>query len=175
MLESLISLDVDVKPDWTSSPENSYRPGMASTDPIRANVGLLLKAAREAAGYTQQFVADLFEVGNGTVSAWEKGGGDPGIYRLRRLAKLYDVPADALLWDESPSPEAMKVAVQYDALSDDKRKRFNAMWAAYFIDAAEDKDVEDAFLQKSGGKYKKPEAAPREAPKPVAGSKRKTR
>lgn len=129
---------------------------MGSKDPIRKNLGLRLKAARESAKMTQQFVADLFDVGKGTVSAWETGGGDPGIYVLRRLSKLYDVTADSLLWDESPSREAQKIAVQYDNLSDLKRKQFDAMWSTHFVEAVSDSDVVDAFATKSSGKYKQP-------------------
>lgn len=106
---------------------------------------------------TQQFVADLFEVGKGTVSAWETGGGDPGIYRLRRLAKLYDVPTDSLMWDETPSREAMKIAVQFDAFNPAKQEKFMAMWNTHFVEAATDGEVEQGFKEKSAGKYRLPD------------------
>lgn len=169
MPDSLISLDLCVKPDWTVQQSIAYPCRMATDDPTRKNVGLRLKAARELASMTQQFVADSFDVGKGTVSAWETGGGDPGIYRLRRLAKLYDVTADALLWDESPSREAQKIAVQYDALSVEKRAKFDAMWLAHFADAPSDAEVAEGFKKKSDGRYRPPDVI---KDKPPASRKR---
>lgn len=137
---------------------------MGSTDKTRQDVGLRLKAARELRDMTQQFVADLFDVTKGTVSAWETGGGDPGIYRLRRLAKLYGVTADALLWDETPSAAAQKVAVGYDALSEEQRIKFDNMWRNHFETAASDAEVAEAFARTSGGKYKPPAPIDETAP-----------
>lgn len=157
MFDSLISLDLEVKPDWTAFMRLPYRQYMGTEDPTRKDFGLRLKAAREMRGMTQQFVADLFEVGKGTVSAWETGGGDPGVYRLRRLAKLYDVTADSLLWDETPSRDAMKIAVQFDAFNPAKQEKFMAMWTTHFVEAATDGEVEQGFKEKSAGRYRAPD------------------
>lgn len=113
------------------------------SDPVRQGVGLRLKAAREGKRLSQQEVADRFGVGKGTVSAWETGGGDPGIYRLREIAKLYGVAADAILWEDSLTPEAMKFAADFDALSEKQRSTFRALWMAYVKEAATDSDVEE--------------------------------
>jgi len=90
---------------------------------------------------TQEQVGSRFGVGKGTVSAWETGRGDPGVFRLRELAKLYGVSADALLWDSAPSLEAMQFAAQFDGLSDRQQRTFRAMWLAYFQEASSDADV----------------------------------
>lgn len=100
-----------------------------------------LAAAREMKRLTQEQVGSRFGVGKGTVSAWETGRGDPGVFRLRELAKLYGVSADALLWDSAPSVEAMQFAAQFDGLSDRQQRAFRAMWLAYFHEASSDADV----------------------------------
>lgn len=110
-------------------------------DPTRQGVGMRLRAAREAKGLTQTQVADRFGVTKGTVSAWETGAGDPGIYRLRELSKLYDVATDALLWEDSLTPDAMRFAAEFDSLSDKQRSLFRAMWMAFATEAASDEHV----------------------------------
>lgn len=115
-------------------------------DPVRQGVGLRLKAAREVRQLSQQEVADRFGIGKGTVSAWETGLGDPGIYRLREIAKLYGVAADALLWEDSLTPEAMRFAADFDSLSERQRSTFRALWMAYVKEAASDSYVEEKML-----------------------------
>jgi putative transcriptional regulator len=112
-------------------------------DPVRIGLGLRLKSAREAKEMTQQAVADLFGVNKATVSAWETGAGAPDALRLRRLARLYDVSADAILWDDSLTTEAMRFAAQFDALNDKQQRSFRAMWLAYFEEAISDDGVEN--------------------------------
>lgn len=114
-------------------------------DPVRIGIGQRLKAARLAKKMTQQQVAELFDVNKATVSAWETGAGAPDALRLRRLARLYDVSADAILWDDSLTTEAMRFAAQFDALSDKQQRSFRAMWLAYFEEAISDDGVEDSM------------------------------
>jgi transcriptional regulator with XRE-family HTH domain len=118
---------------------------MAADDTIREGFGLRLKAARERKGLTQQQVADAFSLKKATVSAWETGGGMPDALRLARLAKMYDVSADALLWDDALTNEAMQFAAQFDALTDQQQRTFRALWLAYFEQAKADKDVEASY------------------------------
>ena len=77
-------------------------------DPVRAEVGSRLKAARELAGLSQQAVADRFGKNKATVSAWETGRGDPGIYQFRDLAKLYKTNVSQLLEGVGPIEEIDK-------------------------------------------------------------------
>jgi len=114
----------------------------AAIDPVRKGVGMRLASARESKGFTQDDIAKRFSINKGTVSAWETGRGDPGVYRLRELAKLYDVSADALLWEDSLTPDAMKVAAQYDELNERQKRTFYAMWMAYVQASVSDADVE---------------------------------
>lgn len=126
-------------------------------DPIRRGVGMRLASARENKKLTQDDIAKRFSINKATVSAWETGRGDPGVFRLRELAKLYDVSTDALLWEDSLSPDAMKVAVQFDSLNEKQRRTFYAMWMAYIQESATDAQVEEkmAITKSPAFDYKK--------------------
>lgn len=124
---------------------SDYAAAMASAIEVRKNFGLRLAAARAGKKLTQQDVADRFSVNKATVSAWETGRGIPDALVLRALAKLYDVSADALLWAESLTPAAMRIAAGYDDLKDDQRKKFDNMWLGFYASAATDAQVEAAY------------------------------
>lgn len=111
-------------------------------DPTRQGVGMRLKAAREGKDLSQLAVAKLMGVNKATVSAWETGIGDPGIYRLRELSKLYSVSTDALLWEDGLTNEAMQFAAQFDSLTEKQRATFRAVWLAFIQNATDDEEVE---------------------------------
>ena len=104
-----------------------------------------LKAAREAANLTQDAVASRFSVGKGTVSAWETGRGDPGVSRLRELAKLYKVSADAILWENALTNEALQLAADFDGLNERQQRTLKHLWMAFLADSKDDDDVEQAM------------------------------
>lgn len=110
-------------------------------DPVRLGVGLRLRAARENKGLTQTQVADRFGVTKATVSAWETGRGDPGIYKLRELSKLYEVATDAILWEDSLTPDAMKLAAEFDSLRPDQQATLRAVWLAFISQTSSDEHV----------------------------------
>lgn len=112
-------------------------------DPVRQGFGLRLRAAREGKELTQDQVASLLGVTKATVSAWEKGGGDPGVFRLRELSKLYGWSTDALLWEDGLTNEAMQFAAQFDSLSERQRATFRAVWLAFVEKALDDNGVEE--------------------------------
>jgi transcriptional regulator with XRE-family HTH domain len=126
-------------------------------DPIRQGVGMRLKAAREGKQLSQLDVARRFDVTKATVSAWETGIGDPGIYRLRELSRLYGVAADAILLEDSLTPDSMKFAVEFDSLTEKQKSTFRAVWMAFVSEAVSDNDVEQkmpvtrAVREPSGG------------------------
>lgn len=107
-------------------------------DPVRRSVGMRLASARERKKLTQDDIAKRFLISKATVSAWETGRGDPGVYRLKELAKLYGVSADALLWEDSLSPDAIQIAAQFDELNDKQKHVFYALWEAYVRTAVSD-------------------------------------
>lgn len=119
--------------------------GTTPIDPVRVAVGQRLAGARELLNLTQEQVAGRFGVNKATVSAWETGRGDPGVYRLRELSKLYKVSTDALLWADAPSVEGMQMAAQYDSLTEKQRSTLKALWLAYITESATDEDVEQGM------------------------------
>jgi len=138
----MTTFDVAVKPYLLRPSGGAYLERMGSVDRVRQGFGLRLKAAREAKGLTQQQVADKFDVKKATVSAWETGVGVPDALRLRQLAKMYGVSADALLWENALSHEAMQMAAQFDALNEKQRKTLTAVWLAFVEDAISDGEVQ---------------------------------
>lgn len=128
-------------------PQLAYRAPMVTreernADPVRRSVGTRLQKAREQRGLSQDDVAAQFDVTKQTVSAWENGRGDPGIYRLIELCKLYKVSADALLKEDALSTEAMQFAAQFDTLNAEKKRTFKAVWIAFVQSAVDDGEVE---------------------------------
>lgn len=113
-----------------------------NTDPTRLGVGLRLRAARKGKGLTQDDVALEYGLKKATISAWETGKGDPGVYRLLELCDLYGVAADQILQEDSLTQEAMSVAAQFDSLNDEKQRLFRALWMAFLREVADDSKVE---------------------------------
>ena len=146
MLRSLRCVDLCRQPsvDVTVLAGLPFR--MAQDEEDRKALGERLATARKQAGYTlESAAAELtlqgHKVGKQAVGAWEKGRNLPDSIWLKRLAKLYETTADALLWDDSITMEAIRFAVQYDALNDKQQRAFKAMWLAYFEQAKSDADV----------------------------------
>jgi transcriptional regulator with XRE-family HTH domain len=115
---------------------------MADIDDERKALGQRMAAARKLAGFTLEGAAKaLTESGRPitkqAVGHWESGRNLPDALWLRRLAKLYDTSVDAMLWAESLSPEAMKIAVEYDHLTDAQRSAWRLLWLGYITRAAE--------------------------------------
>lgn len=118
--------------------------GKEEIDQLRLGFGQRLQAARKHAkrpdgltGYTQEEVASRFGVNKATVSAWETGRGAPDAFVLRALARMYGVSSDALLWEDSLSPEAMEIAAEFDHLGDDQRRAWRLVWLGYVARTAE--------------------------------------
>ena len=62
--------------------------------------GEFLAALRKSQGYTQQEVADHFNISNKTISKWEQGSGYPDMTMLPVLAEFYHVTVDEILAGE---------------------------------------------------------------------------
>ena len=148
----MTTFDLEVKPYLLAYQAQAYGRRMGTPDRTREGFGMRLKAAREAKDLTQQQVADKFDVKKATVSAWENGVGVPDALRLRQLAKLYGVSADALLWENALSNEAMQVAADFDSLNESQRKTFRAVWLAFIQNAASDEDVANHIKAPKGAK-----------------------
>jgi len=61
------------------------------------NIGLLIKKARKAKGFTQKTVGELADVQRGYICRLEKGRHLPSLTMLIRLAGVLDVTASLLL------------------------------------------------------------------------------
>lgn len=112
--------------------------------------GKRLKAARTNARLTQAKAADQLGVNKVTVSSWELGHNYPDPLMLGDIAKLYGVTIDLLVWDDGISMEAIQFAVQYDQLNDSLKRKFSAMWMAYFQQAVSDGEVEAGIARGTG-------------------------
>ncbi len=120
---------------------------MAHDLALRQTLGRRLASARKLCDLTiDQAARRLTEQGypiqKQGLGHWETGRNVPDAIWLSRLARLYRVTADALLWDNAPSFEAMQLAAQFDALSDIKQRQLRALWLAYIETAADDATVE---------------------------------
>ncbi len=60
---------------------------------LRAIWGARIRAARQAAGYTQQSFARALDIDQANVSRWERGLSVPHDNRRGQIAKLLGVPA----------------------------------------------------------------------------------
>lgn len=135
-------------------------------------LGSRLTAARKLAGLTLDGVAEKltaagYKTGKAAVGAWEKGRNVPDSLVLRKLAKIYGTTADALLWDDALSIEAIRFAAQFDALTDRQQRAFRAMWLAYFEQAKTDEEVDEAWKDRPAGVAPPPSPqAPPSGPQP---------
>ena len=64
---------------------------------VSKTLGENLKEHRTRCKMTQEFVAERLGVSRQAVSKWENGTSDPSTSNLIALAKLFDVPVEALL------------------------------------------------------------------------------
>lgn len=89
------------------------------------SINLRIKAARQAAGMTQQELADALGVAKTTISGYERGSNEPNSQRIHALAHILNVSGDYLigLTDEpvspaaaTPSLPALDLARKYDRL-----------------------------------------------------------
>ncbi len=77
-----------------------------SQSETRLRIAGLLKQYREQAGLTIREAGKLLGKSNQTVSAWEKGRGQPDADMFLKLCDIYNVPSVGLFFGESlPEPE----------------------------------------------------------------------
>lgn len=119
---------------------------MAHDQDERRALGKRLAAARALAGFTMQGVADAltangYPISKQGVGHWESGRNVPDAVWLKRIAKLYQSSADALLWDESLSAEAMKIAAEYDHLPESLKATWRLLWLGFITGTAKGGDL----------------------------------
>jgi transcriptional regulator with XRE-family HTH domain len=69
---------------------------------VLTGLGANIRAARTAAGMTQEALAEVLGCTQTAVSYWEAGKRDPGVQDLLRIAEALSVPAASLLPDTAP-------------------------------------------------------------------------
>ena len=87
--------------------------------------GQRLKECRIEKGYTQQNIADLFNVSKMTISAWENDKQEPSITDILKLATLLNITTDYLLGkvDETGKPNDFEEFVYADGAYRISRKK----------------------------------------------------
>ena len=70
-------------------------------DSRKINVASNLKRLRQAHHLTIEGVADKVGVSRQAIAKWEKGYSLPDIINCAALARLYDIPVDALLFNDA--------------------------------------------------------------------------
>ena len=83
-----------------------------------------LVSLRKEKGLTQMKVAEELDVSRQAISRWESGTAVPSIENLRFLGKLYGVPIDYLMNEESERP------VQLEESGEKGKDRKWAEWVA---------------------------------------------
>ena len=63
-----------------------------------------LKDIRKKFGLSQEDLAEMLNVSRQAITKWESGNGIPDVSNLQEISKVFSVPVDALLNDESHLP-----------------------------------------------------------------------
>lgn len=151
-----------VNASQTLGARSAYLPGMDKNANDKSALGPRLKAARVSAGFTQDAAAERLGLKKATISSWETSRNVPDSLMLGRIARLYGTTTDALLWDAPYTSDASAVAAEFQAMSEDRRRVFLAMWKAYVGSA----DTPSAAPAESGYKLPTPLSDAAEAPTP---------
>ena len=80
---------------------------------------------RKEKGLTQLKVAEELDISRQAISRWESGVAMPSTENLRRLSKLYSVPLDYLINEDSEQPARVE--------EDNGEKRKNRKWFSWLI------------------------------------------
>lgn len=114
------------------------------------NTGEKIRELRQAAGISQEQLAELSSLNRVTVAKYEAGRIEPGAQALARIADALDVSTDVLLGrsDDVPEPSARPrteesriISACVDKMSREDRERALALMKAVYSDYF-DKDEE---------------------------------
>lgn len=111
----------------------------------KKSLGKRLAACREVRGWKQEFAAKQLGVTKAALSAWETGRNMPDALFLKKIAKLYDVSVDAVLWENALSHDSMRFAAQFDGLSEKQRQTLNTVLMAFVHEGVSDARMEEAY------------------------------
>ena len=74
---------------------------------MKLRINERLRELRVKSGYTQSQIAKILNIDRSTYSYYEIGKTTPDVSALIILAKVFNIPINELLADESSSPQAM--------------------------------------------------------------------
>lgn len=111
----------------------------------KKDLGKRLAACREMSHLKQEGAAEALGITKAAISAWETGRNMPDALMLKKLAKLYSVSADAILWENSLSMESMRFAAQFDSLSESQKTTLATVLMAFVHEGVSDGRVESAY------------------------------
>lgn len=88
-------------------------------------LGLKLKQLRVENGFTQTYVGAKLNIGNKTISDYERGVSEPDTTTLKDFASLYGVTVDEILGNTKPLVDDFSFALHgtFDKLSDEDKKK----------------------------------------------------
>ncbi|WP_083511336.1 helix-turn-helix domain-containing protein [Microbacterium sp. XT11] len=82
---------------WKSEHVSRYHDGMTMIQIEATTVPEILRATRALSGLTVREIAPQIGVSHGTISAWERGQGEPNVTQFLRWARATKQPAQLLL------------------------------------------------------------------------------
>ena len=87
-----------------------------------------LRQARLAKGMTQGEVADLIGVAKSTYSLYETGKREPDVLKIKKISKVLEVPADALIGTDDETeiwltPDDHILLLNYKVLNAEGRRK----------------------------------------------------
>lgn len=102
--------------DYRSSA--ALRWGMTHPEEERQALGARLAELRKAHGFTLRALAQAlkdkgYEIGFNALGHWETGKNVPDAIWMRRLARLYKIPVDAMYGDAEISVRQIELAAQF--------------------------------------------------------------
>lgn len=130
------------------------------------SIGQNIKAARRAAGITQQKLADMTNFSRSYIGSIEIDGSVPSIEALQIIAEALNVPSGSLIPDKNinylTKEEEEYLIKAYRALNVDKRRILLSMLA--FLNSPQfaigntftRSQPENAFMTTNGGRINKP-------------------
>jgi transcriptional regulator with XRE-family HTH domain len=108
-------------------------------------LGRRLASCRELSKLKQEVAAQQLGITKAALSAWETGRNMPDALMLKKVAKLYGVSTDGILWDDALSIDAMRFAAQFDALSESQKTTLATVLMAFVHEGVPDSRVEAAY------------------------------
>lgn len=115
-------IEDEKKNDLLTNPSNTEIENFDNPKSHQIELGKRLKASRIRAGFTQNDIADRFDVNSSVISNYERGYRDPSSYKLRILADLYHVSVDYLLGRTDNMLLADTIASELSTIKDVKDK-----------------------------------------------------